>query len=292
MTIQPIDIVGVDAAILFTDILVVPNEMGMKLDYLTGEGPVFEDPIHTSSDVDKLLGGEAAAAKLTYVYETIEILKEQLPDDIALIGFAGSPWTIATYMIEGKGSKYHTICKKMIYTNPELMHKILRKLTDVIKPYLEKQIIAGVDVVKIFDSWGGAIETSNYDEFSWSYMVEIAEYIKAKYPHIPVILFPKGVDAFYPQLYGNFDVLGVDWATPIEYAQEVLGDKYILQGNMEPNRLYSKEQTTKSVEHIQSVMKSNRHIFNLGHGIPSDVPVDNAIHFVNECKRVSKVESL
>ncbi|KYJ87515.1 uroporphyrinogen decarboxylase [Sulfurovum riftiae] len=293
VTIQPLDIVGVDAAILFSDILVIPDEMGMDLSFVKGEGPKFSDPIKTQADVDRLLGGEAAADKLTYVYDTIKLLREQLDargDEKALIGFTGAPWTLATYMIEGQGTKTYNICKKMMYSNPKLLHSILEKVTEVVKYYMEKQIQAGIDVVQIFDSWAAAIEPGKYDEFSWKYMVEIAEYLKEKYPHIPVIMFPKGIAAFIERglVYGNFDVLGVDWGTPMALAKEKLGDKYVLQGNMEPCRLYSKEATTECVEAIQEVMDGKRHIFNLGHGILPDVPVENAIHFVSECQRVSR----
>jgi len=288
VTIQPLDIVGVDAAILFSDILVIPNEMGMHLEFIKGEGPLFRDPIKTEAQIDALIGGEEAASKLTYVFETIELLKQQLPEDKALIGFTGAPWTLATYMIEGQGTKTYNICKKMMYSNPTLLHKILRKVTDVVKLYMEKQIQAGIDVVQIFDSWAAAIEPGLYDEFSWSYMVEIAEYLKEKYPHIPIIMFPKGIPAFLDKVYGNFDVFGVDWGTPMSLAKEKLGDRYVLQGNMEPCRLYSKEMTTKCVEKIHETMQGEGHIFNLGHGILPDVPVENAIHFVSECQRVSK----
>jgi uroporphyrinogen decarboxylase len=292
VTIQPLDIVGVDAAILFSDILVIPDEMGMDLSFVKGEGPKFSDPLTCQEDLDRLIGGEEAASKLTYVYETIELLRKQLDergDEKALIGFTGAPWTLATYMIEGQGTKTYNICKKMMYSNPELLHNILRKVTDVVKLYMEKQIESGVDVVQIFDSWAAAIEPGKYDEFSWKYMVEIAEYLKEKYPHIPVIMFPKGVSAFIAsdKVYGNFDVFGVDWGTPMALAKKHLGDKYVLQGNMEPCRLYSKEATTQCVEVIQEIMGGKRHIFNLGHGILPDVPVENAIHFVSECHRVS-----
>ncbi|RXJ77973.1 uroporphyrinogen decarboxylase [Arcobacter sp. F155] len=290
VTIQPLDIVGVDAAILFSDILVIPDEMGMDLEFIKGFGPKFNDPIEKEEDLDRLIGGEEAADKLTYVYETIKLLKQELPEDKALIGFTGAPWTLATYMIEGQGTKTYNICKKMMYSNPEFLHRILRKVTDVVKHYMIKQIEAGADVVQIFDSWAAAIEPGKYDEFSWKYMVEIAEYIKEKYPEIPVIMFPKGVAAFIErgEVYGNFDVFGVDWGTPMALAKEKLGDKYVLQGNMEPCRLYSKEATTQCVEAIQNVMQGEGHIFNLGHGILPDVPVENAKHFVAECQRVSK----
>jgi len=289
VTLQPVDLVGVDAAILFSDILVIPDEMGMDLSFVKGEGPKFSDPITNEDDIDRLIGGEEAANKLTYVYETIKLIKTKLADDKALIGFTGAPWTLATYMIEGQGTKTYNICKKMMYSNPKLLHKILAKVTEVVKLYMEKQIEAGVDVVQIFDSWAAAIEPSKYDEFSWKYMVEIAEYLKEKYPHIPVIMFPKGVASFIEQggVYGNFDVFGVDWGTPMAMAKEKLGEKYVLQGNMEPCRLYSKEATTECVEALQKIMGGKRHIFNLGHGILPDVPVEHAKHFINECHRVS-----
>jgi uroporphyrinogen decarboxylase len=292
VTIQPLDIVGVDAAILFSDILVIPDEMGMDLEFIKGEGPKFNDPITCEADIDRLIGGKEASSKLTYVYETIELLRKQLDerdDEIALIGFTGAPWTLATYMIEGQGTKTYNLCKKMMYSNPELLHKILRKVTEVVKLYMEKQIKSGIDVVQIFDSWAAAIEPSKYNEFSWQYMVEIADYLKSKYPDTPIIMFPKGVSAFIEQglVYGNFDVFGVDWGTSMSMAKEKLGDQYVLQGNMEPCRLYSQEETTACVEAIQNVMGGKRHIFNLGHGILPDVPVANAKHFVSECQRVS-----
>ncbi len=292
VTIQPLDIVGVDAAILFSDILVIPDEMGMDLSFVKGEGPKFSDPIASQEDLERLIGGEEAADKLTYVYDTIRLLREQLDargDEKALIGFTGAPWTLATYMIEGQGTKTYNVCKKMMYANPELLHNILAKVTEVVKYYMLKQIEAGVDAVQIFDSWAAAIEPSKYDEFSWKYMVQIADFLKERYPEIPIIMFPKGVASFIERglVYGNFDVFGVDWGTPMALAKEKLGDRYVLQGNMEPCRLYSKEATTACVEAIQDVMGGKRHIFNLGHGILPDVPVENAKHFVYECQRVS-----
>ena len=290
VTLQPIDIVGVDAAILFSDILVIPDEMGMDLSFVKGEGPKFSDPIKDEKDLDRLIGGKEASDKLTYVYDTIKLIREKLADDKALIGFTGSPWTLATYMIEGQGTKTYNLCKKMMYSNPELLHNILEKVTEVVKLYMERQIEAGIDVVQIFDSWASAIEPSKYDEFSWKYMIEISDYLKSKYPNIPIILFPKGVPAFLDKVYGNFDVFGVDWSTPMALAKEKLGDKYVLQGNMEPCRLYSKEATKECVESLANTMKDGRHIFNLGHGILPDVPVENAKYFVKLCQEVSKRE--
>ena len=287
VTLQPVDIVGVDAAILFSDILVVPNEMGMKLDFVKGEGPVFEKAIKSFDDIDDLLGGKEAADKLTYVYETIKIVREKLDDDKALIGFSGAPWTLATYMIEGQGTKTYNIVKKLIYTDPKLMHHLLQKVSDVVKYYLENQIKAGVNVVQIFDSWAAALEKSAYMEFSWRYIKDICSYIKSNYPHIPIIVFPKGIGAYLDSIDGDFDVFGVDWSTPMALAKEKLGDRYVLQGNMEPCRLYSKEATKECVISIANIMKEGRHIFNLGHGILPDVPVENAKYFVSLCQKVN-----
>ena len=290
VTLQPVDILEVDAAILFSDILVVPNEMGLSLRFEKGEGPIFDNVIENEKDLDKLISGKEAAKRLEYVYETIRLIKSKLNQKKALIGFCGAPWTLATYMIEGCGTKTYAKSKKMLYSNPALLHKILQKLTDTLKHYMSMQIEAGVEAVQIFDSWANALESAVYDEFSWRYMVEIAEFLKEKYPQVPIILFPKGITSFIMQdkVYGNFDVFGVDWSTPIAFAKEKLGNKYVLQGNMEPTRLYSKAQTTKCVETIQNIMQTKKHIFNLGHGILPDVPVENAKHFINECKRVSR----
>jgi len=288
VTIQPVDIVGVDAAIMFSDILVVPNEMGMKLDFVKGEGPVFEHPVRTQEEIDALLGGEEAAKRLTYVYETLRIVRERLPDDKALIGFTGAPWTLATYMIEGQGTKTYNVVKKLLYTRPDLMHSLLAKVTEVVKHYLARQIEAGADVVQIFDSWAAALEKEAYFEFSWNYMKEISAYIKSRYPHIPVIMFPKGIGAYLDDIDGEFDVFGVDWGTPMELAREKLGDRYVLQGNMEPCRLYSQQATP--VEALAETMRGGRHIFNLGHGILPDVPVENAKYFVSLCQELSRRE--
>ncbi|WP_457593704.1 uroporphyrinogen decarboxylase [Hydrogenimonas sp.] len=286
VTLQPVDIIGVDAAILFSDILVIPLEMGMDLKFEKGEGPVFSDPIRTKEDLKRLQPN--AHERLTYVYDTIKIIREQLADDKALIGFTGAPWTLITYMIEGRGTKTYNIVKKLIYTEPELVHALLREVTEVVKRYLEKQIEAGVDVVQIFDSWAAALEKSKYFEFSWNYMKEVASYIKEKYPHIPIIMFPKGIGAYLDEIDGDFDVFGVDWGTPMALAKEKLGDRYVLQGNMEPCRLYSKEATKECVESLYETMQNRGHIFNLGHGILPDVPVENAKYFVDLVHEITK----
>ncbi len=287
VTLQPIDILGVDAAILFSDILVVPLEMGMDLRFVKGEGPIFDNPIKTKEDLDKLVV-EEAADRLVYVYETIKLIRGKLAADKALIGFCGSAWTLATYMIEGSGTKTYAVVKKLLYSNPEFMHKILKKVNEVLKLYMIKQIESGVDAVMIFDSWASALEEDAFFEFSWSYMKELSSHLKSLYPNTPVIMFPKGISGYLDRIDGDFDVFGVDWSTPIELAKKKLGEKYVLQGNMEPTRLYNKDAITKGVDKIVNVMQNKRHIFNLGHGILPDIPVENAKYFIKYAQESTK----
>ena len=286
VTIQPVEILGVDAAILFSDILVVPLEMGMDLKFVQGEGPVFSGPIKTKDDLDRL-DVQKSIKNLNYVYDTIKLTRENLAQDKALIGFCGAPWTIATYMIEGGGTKTYAVSKKFLYSNPEFMHQILAKVTAALIGYMKEQIRAGVNAVQIFDSWAAALEEQAYFEFGFSYINKIVDSVKAEFPHIPVIVFPKGISGYLDKISGNFDVFGVDWSTPIELAKEKLSPRYVLQGNMEPTRLYSKKAIDEGVDKILSTMKGAPHIFNLGHGILPDVPVENAKYFIKEVQRKS-----
>lgn len=279
VSLQPVDILGVDAAIIFSDILVVPLEMSLELAFEKGEGPVFAKTIQSLEDI-KALDDEGAIKKLSYVYDALSLTREKLAPDKALIGFCGSPWTIATYMIEGRGSKTYAKTKRMLYEKPELLHTLLSKLSETLKLYLEAQIKAGANAVQIFDSWANALECEAFLEFSFSYMQEIATFIKQKYPQIPVILFPKGVSGYLEKINGNFDVFGVSWDTPLFLARQILSPKYTLQGNLEPCRLYSQKAIKKGVEDILQTMKNAPHIFNLGHGILPDIPVENAKYFV------------
>ena len=279
VTLQPVEILDVDAAILFSDILVVPLEMGLGLEFVAGEGPKFKQTIATQNDVDSLKSG--AFKNLEYVYDTLSMLRQKLPKDKALIGFCGSPWTLATYMIEGEGSKTYAKSKKMLYSNPTLLHSLLSKINDELKGYLARQIESGANAVQIFDSWAGALECSAYFEFSWRYMQDIAQFLKNKYPHIPVMLFPKGIAGFLDHIDGVFDVFGVDWSTPMELAKQKLGHKYVLQGNLEPARLYNRDSMIGGIEAILRVMgKESGHIFNLGHGMLPDLPRQNAIDLI------------
>ncbi len=286
ITLQPIKRLDVDAAILFSDILNLPMEMGLPLRFEKGVGPIFDKTINDEKDIEEL--DERAYEKISYVYKGIKLIKKDLPESKALIGFSGSPWTVSTYMVEGRGSKQYAKIKKMVYTNPKLLHKLLDKVTDQTIKYLSKQIESGADAIMVFDSWGGALEREKFFEFSWEYMKEIAKSIKQNYKNIPVILFSKGVGLYMSDMDGEFDVLGIDWNTPMDYALDIFKDNYTLQGNMDPTRLYSKEATKEAVIKIAEIMKGHRHIFNLGHGILPDVPVENAKYFVDLCKEVTR----
>jgi len=287
VTLQPMDILGVDAAILFSDILVVPMEMGLGLEFLKGEGPKFKQTIENLNDIESL--NMKASEQLGYVYDTVGLIREGLDKDKALIGFCGAPWTLATYMIEGEGSKTYAKSKKMAYREPEVLHLLLQKITTVLIEYMQRQIDSGANVVMLFDSWASALERSAYFEFGWSYIKQICSALKAKNPHIPIIAFPKGISAYLDGIDGEFDVFGVDWSTPIELAKEKLGDKYVLQGNMEPCRLYDKNAIDSGIDTIISVMgREAGHIFNLGHGILPDIPVENAKYFIKQVQAKTK----
>lgn len=287
VTLQPIDILDVDAAILFSDILVVPYEMGLALEFLAGEGPKFKSTIKNEQDLHSLKS--QAYKRLDYVYDSISSIRSKLAKDKALIGFCGSPWTLATYMIEGEGSKTYVHSKKMLYSNPVLLHSLLIQITNELKNYLIHQIKAGANAVMVFDSWAGALELGAYLEFSWKYMQEIAKEIKTQFPQVPVILFPKGVGAYLDYLDGEFDVFGVDWGTPMKLAKEKIGHKYVLQGNLEPARLYDAKSMEQGVDEIISVMgKKEGHIFNLGHGMIPDLPRENAIALVQMVREKTK----
>lgn len=290
VTLQPIDILDCDAAILFSDILVIPLEMGLELDFIKNEGPKFRQCIRDENDLNILK--PMAHKRLDYVYDTISLTRSKLDKKKALIGFCGAPWTLATYMIEGQGSKTYSNSKKILYTNPKLLHKVLEKLSNELKIYLESQIKAGVNAIMIFDSWAGALEKKSYFEFGFDYINDIAKYIKSKYPNIPIIVFPKGIGGFlyaFNQIEKNFDVFGIDWGIDMQYAKNALGEKFVLQGNLEPCRLYNLNTMEEGIEEIVRIMgNKSGHIFNLGHGMLPDLPRENAIKLVQIVKEKTK----
>lgn len=285
VTLQPIDILDVDAAILFSDILVIPYEMGLPLEFKEGFGPQFLQTITDEESLGMLKPN--APTRLSYVYECVDSVRKRLSKDKALIGFSGAPWTLATYMIEGHGSKSYEKSKKMLYQNPKVLHALLQKLTEEIKQYLGMQIKAGANAVMLFDSWANALEKSKYLEFGWFYLQDIANYLKATFPQIPLIAFPRGVGAFLESLHGKFDVLGIDWQIDMKEAKEKAGDRFVLQGNLEPARLYDYSSMKEGVISILEVMRNSGHIFNLGHGMIRDLPRENAIALVKLVRELS-----
>lgn len=274
VTLQPIEILGVDAAILFSDILVIPLEMGLGLGFYEGEGPRFAQTIRSETDLQKLEVG--AFERTKYVYETIALTRAKLPKDKALIGFCGAPWTLATYMVEGESSKQFSHIKKMLYAEPQTLKMLLAILTNELINYLSTQVEAGANALMIFDSWAGALGKAAYLEFGWQPICEIVRALREKYPQIPLIVFPKGVGGYLEALGGEFQVFGIDWGTPIAKAKQVLGEQFVLQGNLEPATLYDARAMEQGAKEILQTMQGRPFIFNLGHGMLPDLPRENA----------------
>jgi uroporphyrinogen decarboxylase len=287
VTIQPIDIIGVDAAIIFSDILVIPEAMGMHLEMHEGKGPVFPSPIRTEADA-KTLKIIEPVQDLKYVMQTVSLTKRELDNRVPLIGFSGSPWTLLTYMVEGGSSKNFANVKKMIFNNPKLAHNILDKLADAVSDYLSSKIEAGANAVQIFDTWAGILSQEDYQEFSLRYVEKIISNIKR--PDEPVIYFPKGVHSNLTKVANcGADVLSLDWTMDLGKVREIIGDKVALQGNMDPTILYGTEEVIKerALKTMQTYGNGTGHIFNLGHGILPDIPPDNAKTLVDFVKEAS-----
>jgi len=285
VTIQPVDIIGVDAAIIFSDILVIPEAMGMELELIESKGPVFHHPIRNEDDL-KLLKRIDPSKDLKYVMDTVSLTKRELNNRVPLIGFSGSPWTLMTYMVEGKGSKSFSNVKRLIYNNPSLAHKILDKLSVAVADYLTAKIQAGVNAIQIFDTWGGILSPHDFKEFSLEYILRVINNIKRNGE--PLIVFSKGVHYKLDELAEcGADVIGLDWTMDIGEVRDQIGDKVALQGNMDPTVLYANKNAIKNeVDRIlNSFGEGSGHIFNLGHGILPDVDPENAkamVHFVKE----------
>jgi uroporphyrinogen decarboxylase len=289
VTIQPVDIIGVDAAILFSDILVIPEAMGMHLEMNEGEGPVFPNPIRTNDDAKKLKNIDPTK-ELKYVLDAVSLTKKNLNNRVPLIGFSGSPWTLLTYMVEGKGSKSFSEVKKLIYNNPELAHNILDKLSNIIADYLSAKIETGCNAIQIFDTWGGILSQKDFVEFSLQYVEKIISQIKRK--DEPVIFFAKGIHYKLDKMVNiGADVLGLDWTMDLGQVRKQVGDKVALQGNMDPTVLYANKNYIKNETKrvLSSFGKGSGHIFNLGHGILPDVDPENAKAFVQFVKEESKI---
>ncbi|HDZ59071.1 MAG TPA: uroporphyrinogen decarboxylase, partial [Ignavibacteriales bacterium] len=289
VTIQPVDIIGVDAAIIFSDILVIPEAMGMHLDMIDGKGPVFQHPIKLEDDAAQLKKIEAAT-DLNFVLDAISLTKKELNGRVPLIGFSGAPWTLLTYMVEGQGSKSFSHVKKLIYNNPELAHKLLAMLTDAVADYLSAQIAAGADAIQIFDTWAGILSPRDYLVFALKYINQVI--LKLKRKGEPIIYFPKGVhNRMRITADCGADVISVDWTIDLAKARDKIGHKVAIQGNLDPTVLYAEpgfiRREARKV--LESYGKGNGHIFNLGHGILPDVDPAHAKALVDFVKEESAV---
>lgn len=277
VTMQPIDRFDLDAAILFSDILTVPDAMGLGLFFTEGEGPQFARPLR-SLDAIKQLPIPDPMQSLRYVMDAVKLIKQTLADRIPLIGFAGSPWTLASYMLEGKSSKDFTISKALLYSQPEAMQLLLDKLSTAVSVYLLAQIESGADVVMLFDSWGGILAQDAYLNFSLASMQKVVHTLRAQAPHIPIITFTKGGNLWLPQIKQmGADAIGLDWTINLSDARRQVGQDICLQGNLDPSILFTNPiVVTECVNNILAQNGQNSsHIFNLGHGILPHTPIEN-----------------
>ncbi|MHC5309694.1 uroporphyrinogen decarboxylase [Myroides sp. LJL116] len=282
ITVQPIRIVKPDAAILFSDILVIPQAMNIEVEMKPGVGPWLPNPIRSPRDVDNVIVPNIEET-LGYVMEAIKLTKEMLEDEVPLIGFAGSPWTILCYAVQGQGSKNFDLAKAFCFTEPEAAHRLLQKITDTTILYLKEKVKAGVDAVQIFDSWGGMLSPKDYQEFSWKYINQIVE---ALAPLTPVIVFGKGCWFALPEMAkSKASALGVDWTCSGKNARLFTGGEITLQGNFDPSRLMSPPSEIKKMVHqMIDEFGKDKYIVNLGHGILPYIPVDNAKAFIEAVK--------
>jgi len=280
VTIQPVDILGVDAAIIFSDILVIPEAMGLPYQMVEAKGPWFEQTIKSMDDVNRMR--IVQPEDLHYVMDAIKLTKKELNGRVPLIGFAGAPWTIFAYMIEGSGSKTFSKAKKMLYTQPALAHQLLQKITDSTINYLKGQVAAGADMLQLFDSWAGVLSPEQYNQFALKYIAQICDAIK----DVPFTVFAKDAHFARKQMGAlNCDTIGLDWTMDASESRQLIGESKTLQGNMDPCMLYADFSTIKS-EAIKMLKAfgPHRHIANLGHGLYPDLEKDKVKCFVDTIK--------
>jgi uroporphyrinogen decarboxylase len=282
ITLQPIDQVGVDAAIIFSDILVIPQAMGVEVLMEEGKGPSLPKTIKSQQDINALRT-DGVEESLKYVTDALALTKKELNGRVPLIGFAGAPWTILCYMVEGKGSKTWEGAKQFAYTQPTLAHQLLQKITDITIHYLKAQAKAGADVVQVFDSWAGSLSPGDFKIFSQPYLEQIATAVA---PAVPVILFPKGTWYALKDLSNSAaSGLGLDWCVSPQMARQFTGNNITLQGNFDPAKLLAPiPEIKKAVREMIDGFGTQAYIANLGHGITPNVPVDHAKAFVDAVK--------
>lgn len=292
VTLQPLARFDLDAAILFSDILTVPDAMGLGLYFSEGEGPRFERPVQTEADVKRLAVPDPEN-ELRYVMDAVRLIRRELGDRVPLIGFSGSPWTLATYMVEGGGSKEYAKIKGMLYDRPDLMHHLLSVVADAVTKYLNAQIAAGAQAVMVFDTWGGMLTPRDYQHFSLDYMARIVSGLTRQHGgrRVPVILFTKGGGQWLEWMAETgCDGLGLDWTIDIGSARDRVGSRVALQGNMDPSVLYAGPTRIQAEVGtiIGSYGRGPGHVFNLGHGIHQHIDPDNVKVLVDSVHELSK----
>lgn len=291
VTLQPLRRFNLDAAILFSDILTIPDAMGLGLYFSEGEGPKFKRTIDNASDVKNLTIPDPAD-KLRYVTDAVSLIRKELNGDVPLIGFAGSPWTLATYMVEGGSSKTFSKIKALLFSDPTSAHLLMSKLADSVAVYLNAQIEAGAQAVMVFDSWGGALTTAHYKEFSLAYMQRIVDQLirEKDGQKIPVVLFTKGGGMWLQDIANTgCDAVGLDWSVDIHLARQQIGNQVALQGNLDPAIMATSPDIIK--QEVGRILAGfghgNGHVFNLGHGITPNIKPDNVAALVDAVHDIS-----
>lgn len=281
VTLEPVDVLGVDAAILFSDILVIPEAMGVDYDIVEKKGPVFKNPITELSQIGHLNYGQDCLEDLSYVFESIGKTKKTLDNRVPLIGFSGAPWTLFAYMIEGGGSKTFAKARRFLYEEPEAAHDLLDKITETIIVYLKQKIAEGCDTVQLFDSWASMLSVEQYQEFCLPYV----DRIFAAIDEVPKIFFPKGAWSCIP-LFRNLqiDAISIDWLTPINYVRQHLGNDIIVQGNFDPANLYAPVDQIQANVQKKIEEAGKNHIFNLGHGVYPDTDRNHVKSMIDAIK--------
>jgi uroporphyrinogen decarboxylase len=291
VTMQPLERFPLDAAILFSDILTIPDAMGLGLYFEEGEGPRFKNPLRRAADV-RALGVPDPETNLRYVMDAVRTIRRELDNRIPLIGFSGSPWTLATYMVEGSSTKTFSRVKGMLYSEPALLHELLDTIAESVTTYLNAQVEAGAQALMIFDTWGGVLTPRDYRDFSLQYMQKIVSGLtrEAEDRKVPVILFTKGGGQWLEEMAATgADALGIDWSTDIGEARRRVGNRVALQGNLDPATLYGTPEVIR--ERVAGILDAfgpgSGHVFNLGHGINPDVDPENAGVLVNAVHELS-----
>lgn len=291
VTLQPLRRFPLDAAILFSDILTIPDAMGLGLYFEAGEGPRFQHVLRSMSAIEQLPIPDPEV-ELRYVMDAVRTIRRELNGTVPLIGFSGSPWTLATYMVEGGSTKNFSEVKRLLFAEPQAMHLLLDKLAQSVTLYLNAQIAAGAQAVMIFDTWGGVLSPRDYREFSLAYMAKIVDGLTrhADGRQVPVTLFTKNGGAWLSDMAATgCDALGVDWTTDLATARQLVGDRVALQGNMDPSILYASPERIEA--EVASILASfgsgNGHVFNLGHGIHPEVDPEHAAAFIAAVHKLS-----